>query len=301
MKNRKIKVNVGVPGSGKTTWSKAFVENNPNWVRICRDDFRFMLKNAPFLSGRGEELITNLVNESTERALLSGFNVILDATHVKLSYINSVIKTFGEMADIEFEVFDVPIEECLKRDSEREKKVGREVIEKMQSNFDTLKKEFDFQPVPQRSRMKRDFSEDWGEGKTYAFITDIDGTVAHMNGKRGPFDWKKVGLDDPDHPMISTLQALKSTGAEIIAVSGRDASCRTETEEWLKKHEVPFDTLFMRPEKDQRKDSLIKEEIYNNHIRDNYNVVMIFDDRDQVVETWRKLGLKCAQVEPGKF
>lgn len=303
-KNKIVKINVGVPGSGKSTWSKEFVENNPGWVKICRDDFRFMLKNSPFLNGKGEELVTNLVFDGARKALLAGYSVIMDATHVKRTYINQVVKELGEMADIEFQVFDTPFETCVKRDSEREREVGKAVIERMQKDFDILKKEFDFQPIPMKRRMKKDFSSDWNgvrQDLPFAFITDIDGTVAHMNGKRGPFEWHNVGVDDPDLPTITTLQALKTAGATILAVSGRDGSCRKETEEWLKKHKVPFDGLFMRPAGDYRKDSLIKEEIYNNDIKDNFNIVMVFDDRDQVVNTWRKLGLKCAQVEPGQF
>lgn len=37
------------------------------------------------------------------------------------------------------------------------------------------------------------------------------------------------------------------------------------------------------------------------NIKDKYNVLGIFDDRQQVVDMWRSLGLKCFQVEPGNF
>jgi len=304
MKNKKIIVNVGIPGSGKTTYSKEFVSSTTNWVRVCRDDYRFMLQNLPMLPGKGEVLVTDLVFSTAKKALLSGFNVILDATHVQLKYINQVVEELGEMAEIEFNLFDTPLEVCIERDLARDRTVGEDIIKKMHENLENLKKEFDFQSIPQKSRIKTDISKNWEGDRSdlrYAFITDIDGTVAHMNGKRGPFDWSKVGLDDPDMAVILTLRALKSTGATILAVSGRDGSCRKETEEWLRKYEVPFDALFMRPTGDFRKDSLIKKEIYEKDIKDNFNVVMVFDDRDQVVETWRKLGLKCAQVEPGMF
>jgi len=301
---RTVLVNVGVPGSGKSTWSREFIENNPGWVKICRDDFRFMMKNLPILDSKGEMLVTDLVFSSAKKVLLSGFNVIMDATHVRKTYINQIEKELGEMANISFQVFDTPLEVCIARDLERERTVGEEIILKMHKDFETLKKEFNFESIPQKNRMKKDHSEDWKGNRSdlpFAFITDIDGTIAHMNGKRGPFEWHNVGLDDPDFPVINTLKALKQAGATILAVSGRDGSCKSETESWMKAHDVPFDALFMRPAGDFRKDSIIKEEIYNNDIKDNYNVVMVFDDRNQVVETWRKLGLKCAQVEYGEF
>jgi predicted kinase len=301
MKNKIIKICVGVPASGKTTWSKKFVSENEKWVRICRDDFRFMLKNAPVLQGKGEELITSLVNESIEKAIVTGFNVILDATHVKLSYINEIIKSFNDMADIEFEVFDISFDECVERDKNREKKVGKTVIEKMQKDFDILKKEFKFESFPQKPRIKIDYSKNWKESLPNAIIFDVDGTLAHMNGKRGPFEWHNVGVDDLDHVIARQFKLHKSNGDTIIVVSGRDESCKKETIQWLNSNDLYPDEIFMRPEGDYRKDSIIKKEIYENFLKDKFNVILIYDDRDQVVKVWRDLGLKCIQVEPGNF
>jgi hypothetical protein len=57
----------------------------------------------------------------------------------------------------------------------------------------------------------------------------------------------------------------------------------------------------MRKAGDDRKDSLVKEEIYNNNIAPKYNVFLVLDDRDQVVKFWRSKGLQCWQVAPGAF
>jgi hypothetical protein len=59
--------------------------------------------------------------------------------------------------------------------------------------------------------------------------------------------------------------------------------------------------LLMRAEYDMRKDSIVKEEIYRQEILGRYNVWMVLDDRDQVVEMWRLLGLRTLQVAPGAF
>jgi hypothetical protein len=45
----------------------------------------------------------------------------------------------------------------------------------------------------------------------------------------------------------------------------------------------------------------VKEEIYRQEILGRYNVWMVLDDRDQVVEMWRNLGLRVLQVAPGAF
>ena len=123
----------------------------------------------------------------------------------------------------------------------------------------------------------------------------------YSSHKRGPYDWHKVGEDSRDYAIGYLVDVLEQVGFNIILVSGRDAVCRAETEKWLEDKEVEYVALFMRPEGDQRKDNIVKEEIFNNHIRNKYNVIFVLDDRNQVVEMWRSLGLKCLQVADGDF
>ena len=79
------------------------------------------------------------------------------------------------------------------------------------------------------------------------------------------------------------------------------AECRRLTEEWMKQHEVPYDLFLMRSEKDMRKDSIVKEEIYRAHLEGKYDIEVVLDDRNDVVDLWRSLGLRCIQVAPGNF
>lgn len=58
----------------------------------------------------------------------------------------------------------------------------------------------------------------------------------------------------------------------------------------------------MRPKGDMRKDSIIKKELFEAHIKDKYYIEAVFDDRNQIVDTWRKeIGLTCLQVNYGNF
>lgn len=141
--------------------------------------------------------------------------------------------------------------------------------------------------------------------KPKAIIVDIDGTIADMQkdvpGKRGPFDWDRVGEDLPNENVIDIVYTL-STRYEIIIVSGRDEVCQTETENWLDIHGVPCDALFMRRNGDNRKDSIVKREIYESKIAQHWNVIAVLDDRSQVVGMWRdELGVTCFQVADGNF
>jgi hypothetical protein len=87
-----------------------------------------------------------------------------------------------------------------------------------------------------------------------------------------------------------------------VFCSGRSDDARPATEAWLKEHVgVPYEALFMRATGDQRRDSVVKAEIFDREIRSRYHVVGVFDDRAQVVRMWRALGLTVFQVADGNF
>src|SRR5688500_13539451 len=94
-----------------------------------------------------------------------------------------------------------------------------------------------------------------------AVIVDIDGTLA-IRGDRSPYDWSRVGEDQPNPAVIELVQTIAAAGRHrVILVSGRDEVCRWQTEMWLAAHHVGWDELHMRPHKDNRKDSILKAEI----------------------------------------
>ncbi|KQW98807.1 hypothetical protein [Flavobacterium sp. Root420] len=134
-----------------------------------------------------------------------------------------------------------------------------------------------------------------------AIICDFDGTLALMNG-RNPFDASKCDNDLLNHPVANLLKNYKTLGYKILLVSGRENVYKEATLRFLEKHEITFDELLMRRAKDYRKDSIIKTEIYNDFIKRKYFIEFVLDDRNQVVDTWRKdLKLPCFQVYYGNF
>ncbi len=133
-------------------------------------------------------------------------------------------------------------------------------------------------------------------------LVDIDGTLALRTGDRSPYDWDRVGEDEPNPPVIELVQIIHAAGRHrIILMSGRDERCRWQTEMWLHAQQVPFDELHMRAVKDNRKDSIVKEELYRQHVEGKFDVAWVVDDRRQVVEMWRSLGLTVLQCAEGDF
>ena len=78
-------------------------------------------------------------------------------------------------------------------------------------------------------------------------------------------------------------------------------SVREDTEYWLDFHNVPYDELIMRKDKDFRPDNEAKKDLYEEYIKDKFEIEFVLDDRDRVVKMWRELGLRVLQVEEGDF
>ncbi|TAE40145.1 MAG: 5'-hydroxyl kinase [Runella slithyformis] len=311
MKN--VIITVGISGSGKSTWAKVFCQENPNWLRINRDEIRkSMLSVSLNEYHRWDKVAINrietLVNEQQKTLLINAlnqnWNVVIDNTHLKLSYLNEYRKLLTahfEEFRIEYKLFDTSLEESTERDRNRADVVGEEIIKAQAEKLRMLKKNFKFESETVR---RASFTVVQNEALPRCVLVDIDGTVAQMQG-RYPFDWHRVGEDLPKWPVVRTVKALKNAGYKIIFFSGRDEICRADSMAWLCNYfewRTADFQLFMRPVQDQRKDSDVKLDLFNQHVYDQYFVELVIDDRQQVVDMWRrKLGLTCLQVDYGDF
>ena len=148
---------------------------------------------------------------------------------------------------------------------------------------------------------------DWNVSKHHdlAAIVDIDGTLAHRTG-RSPYDYDRVGEDRVDHLVRWQIEKFLHANVTVFLCSGRPESCREQTEDWLSINQVQYDSLLMRPADAYRKgnqlpDWIVKYHLFDKHIRRKYNPIVSIDDRNQVVEMWRLLGIRCWQVAPGDF
>ncbi len=298
MKNLKVKILIGIPASGKSTWADEYACRNNDWVRVSRDKFREMLKNQPLCEPKIESLINTLQDSTIIDCLSRGLNVIIDNTNLRADTIEHFCDLVKNLATVEFRVFDISLSKALERNAGRDKKVDEAAMKKMFKQYQILVDTFDTSTRTQKPKIYK--NPTFSDKKESVIVCDIDGTLAHMNGKRGPYDWDRVDRDDLDIVLADRLRKHKELGERVIIVTGRDESCRESTEEWLNFYDVPFDTMIMRPKDDYRKDTIIKKEIWENHLKD-YNILFVYDDRDGVVNMWRDLGIKVFQVEPGRF
>lgn len=290
----------GLPASGKSTWAKAWVAEEPTKrARVNRDDLRAMLFDGAGILDHEQENAVSVAEQAQVEALLTaGISVVVDATHLRLRY----ARAWADLAlklGVEFECvdFDSDVELCIDRDAQRissgVRGVGAEVIRDLAARFPQSQ----WKPVAPRVRKEGAPPAKCVADETLppAYIVDVDGTVATMAGKRSPYDWHLVHLDEPIAATVEVVRQL-SKHAAIVVMSGRDEQCREVTEKWLRDNGVPFDALFMRPARDTRKDSTIKAELFDAHVRDKYWVRGVFDDRLSVARRWFAMGLPLFRV-----
>lgn len=146
----------------------------------------------------------------------------------------------------------------------------------------------------------------------YDVIVDIDGTIANNEHrthhlKIKPKNWKAyeadVHKDTPHEDIIYILKALKNSGSRMVLCTGRMENERDDTIKWLVEHGLDyiFDQLYMRKLNDYRPDDVIKAELLQQISIDGYDPKIVFEDRQRVVDMWRRMGLRCLQVQPGDF
>lgn len=323
---RTLYVTKGLPASGKSTWARDLLKKEPNrWRRINRDDIRNMLSDGRF-SPDAEELVKKVQEDAIRAAFKASYDVVLDNTHLVSSTLRKVhmlAKSIGDVTVME-KGFNVDVQECHRRNQLRQggARVPDKVIDDMAKSAGltkgrTLEDKVAYYPPrwapPVSNGGQEDVVPDASLPK--AIICDLDGTLAIM-GDRSPYDAANCDtLDAPNVPVIECVKAMRDAGCKIVFMSGRQDKDREASERFISKHltvmigmdcgeaehgVIPHE-LHMRVTGDQRKDSVVKQELFDAHVRGKYNVVFVLDDRDQVVEFWRSIGLTCMQVAYGSF
>ncbi len=234
-----------------------------------------------------ETLVTELQHHLIKDAAEKGKNIIISDTNLNPKYIDN-FKTWPCLKNYTFneKVFHVDLLEALERDAKRLSGVGYKVITSQYKNYADgfLKKnwhDYDKEDVPS------------------AVILDIDGTLASMHN-RSPFEWDKVGEDLPREEIINMVKGLIAEGYVPIFMSGRDSVCMEDTQAWIEKYFPELKGhfhLYMRPEGDFRKDTIIKKELFDKYVDHNYNVKLVLDDRKSVIRMWAfEKGLNVVDV-----
>jgi predicted kinase len=147
-----------------------------------------------------------------------------------------------------------------------------------------------------------------------AIIFDIDGTLADVSHRlhhlAGQKDWAAFHgamADDAPVEAIAELARLMHKAAAaghgvdaVLIVTARHDDPRYErmTREWLDRHDILFDRLYMRRDSDLRADHVVKANILQRILDDGYEPILAVDDRPDVVRMWRDHGITTLQCAP---
>lgn len=171
--NKEIIINIGVSGSGKTTWSTNFIKQNSNYVRINRDDIRktlvgnldgyYQRKDLRSL----EDMVTQLHDYYWYWILeCSSKNIIIDNTNLKFSYINPYIEYKsgnGNKIGIKYKLFDISLDQAKANVYTRENNINVNIQPVPKKYLEDSSVQYIDKQYQQYLQIKKEIQENYGE------------------------------------------------------------------------------------------------------------------------------------------
>lgn len=272
---------IGISGSGKSTYAIRKMTENPDLMIISKDNIRRTLIEDYFLDKNlweqysfkdNEKSIDSLFDGQLREAAKNKQNIIIDNTNLSKSKNEKLelrLKNYGytQVNYVNLNLTD-NINFYLESNQNRINVIPMRAINDQyllaaQSGYLEL-------------------------STNNIALVDIDGTVA-IKCDRSAFEYNKANNDTPNQYVIDTINALYETKRidYIQFLSGRESYSYELTRDWLIKHgfDMTKHRLLMRKTSDHRRDSVIKNEIYESCLKQN-NIKYLFDDRNQVIDMW---------------
>ena len=305
METRQLILMQGIQASGKSTWSRNWVLEDPEHrLRFSNDDIRNMYGKYWILSR--EHMVKNALRNFVGHAIISGYDIVIDNMNLnpkELDFYKNIIEEYSLDTKYKYilslhQCFNVSLETCIARDASRKNPIGEKVIR------DTFKKyrqyiatELDKQEISKWKPLNNNLSK--------AIIVDLDATLA-FNTQGRPF-WgsgcaEGICKDSLDFRMQELIHSICNNGeCAFIALTGREdlPEIRKATLDWLDTNWLYPTELIMRPKGDFSKGDECKLNLYNKFITDKYNIIAVIEDSQKCVDMWRSLGLLCLQPNSG--
>jgi predicted kinase len=300
----------GIQGSGKSTWAKAWVAEDPEHrIRINNDDIRNML--GPYWVPSREDIVSSAKRNFALNGMLLGYDIVVDNMNLnskEVKFWTDVVNTNNGMFndpkavkpdvvqweyESEFKDFFTPLEECIRRDAARPNPIGEKVIR------DTWRRYKHFIQTTEVEKYVNNLRA-WDIGKPTCVVVDMDSTLCFNTNKRpwfGEGAAEGMKYDIPNGGVCDVIFELQKS-YPIILATGRDTSQEAVTKQWLLDHEINVSEFYFRTEGDYRKGVEVKREQIEK-ILEKYNVLVIFDDCEPIVQMYRDMGLTVLQPNKG--
>lgn len=301
----KIILTRGIPGSGKSTWAKQFVaEDKEHRIRLNWDDMRNMMgpywvPSREFVNKKMLWTAINAIAYDSE----TWYTVVIDNMNLNpkgyeeyyywLKYYNEYIEPYNKVCELEFKDFFIPIEECIRRDALRTNPIGEKTIK------DIWNKYKHFIQTTSVEKYVNNLININPDNPT-CIVIDMDSTMCFNINKRawyGEGSTEEMINDVPNLGVIKCIEILQNY-FPIIVATGRDTSQIEVTKQWLNKYNIKPKEFYFRKKGDYRKGVIVKKEQITQ-ILENYNIMVIFEDSQPIVDMYREMGLTVLQPNKG--
>jgi predicted kinase len=303
---KKLILTRGIPGSGKSTWAKSWVSEDPEHrIRFNWDDMRNMM--GPYWVPSREPINKHILWAAVNAAAYSNrpYDIVIDNMNLNpkdwkqyedwiLNYNNSLnAEETNTQYVLEFKDFFIPVEECVKRDSMRINPIGEKTIREIYSKYRHFIQTTNVEKYV-NNLVKPD------PNKPYCVVIDMDSTMCFNTNKRpwyGEGAAEEMINDIENFGVCETVWALMQE-YPIIVATGRDTSQEEVTRKWLSQHRIDPIKYYFRTEGDYRKGTVVKKEQIEKIMKD-YNILVIFEDSEPIVQMYRDMGLTVLQPNKG--
>lgn len=262
---------------------------------------------GPYWVPSRENLVSHIKTTTARSAMQQGHDIVVDNMNLNPKEVkfwedivnrhNREVNSTSSQVDceykIEFKDFFIPLEECIRRDAMRPNSIGEKVIR------DTWRKYKHFIQTSEVEKYVNNLVKPDPE-KPYCVVVDMDSTLCFNTTKRPWFgEGAAEGMknDVENYGVCETVWALAQE-YPIVVATGRDTSKSEVTKEWLEKHRISPTGYYFRTEGDYRKGVEVKREQIEK-IMEKYNVLVIFEDCEPIVQMYRDMGLTVLQPNKG--
>lgn len=128
---------IGLPGSGKSTYAETLMEKHPDALYLSSDKIREELYGDESIQGNPQEVFGNL-HHKMRKALGNNIDVIYDATNLSRKNRKKAVeiaKSANPTTIVHYIIIDTSLDECVRRNANRERKVPENVIVRMSEQF----------------------------------------------------------------------------------------------------------------------------------------------------------------------
>lgn len=298
----------GIQGSGKSTWAKNWVAEDPTHrVRWNNDDLRNMF--GPYWVPEREKthVLDSIKYTFISKYIEAGYDIVIDDMNLNpttVTIINQIVEEcnnkFKTNYTVEKHFMATSIEDCIERDSRRTNPIGKDVIQNTYKKYRSyIAAESTKQYLATRDNVR--YNPDLPD----CVLVDLDGVMAfNVSGRSfwGKEAAKYIKDDAYDPCMVNLVNLLSETKCNIIFLTGRPNAdgIKEATIRWLDSLVAEY-TLLMRKENDYSPAPECKKNLYNEYIKNKFNVLAVFEDQTKNVKMWRDLGILCLQTNEGNL